>query len=188
MLLLTAGAIVCMAFMHNLLRRHSACNVLLNRPHGAGPPPAKASERQATPNLDVASVAGPDTPDLAQHEDLPSLAQLAAHADGHDVYDFGEHDPALSRAVESSLWEVESLRNHYYHQVASYTAIFDKDLTDKKRSAEVDMSGLLAASYSGLAKAELDRRLKAVPVAMYAEAPQTLFHEVAQTFPGWSIA
>lgn len=177
-----------MAFMHNLLRRHSACNVLLNRPHGAAPSLTKASERQATPNLDVASVAGPDTPDLAQHEDLLSLAQLAAHTDGHDVYNLREHDPALSRAVESSLWEVEALRSHYYHQVATYTAIFNKDLTDKKRSAEVDTSGLLSASYSGLAKAELDRRLKAVPVAIYAEAPQTLFHDAAQIFPGWNIA
>lgn len=36
---------------------------------------------------------------------------------GVDVYDPSEPDPAKSRAVESSLWELEALRNHYSPQV-----------------------------------------------------------------------
>jgi hypothetical protein len=36
---------------------------------------------------------------------------------GVDVYDPFETDPAKSRAVESSLWEMEALRNHASPQV-----------------------------------------------------------------------
>ncbi len=36
---------------------------------------------------------------------------------GQDVFDKHEADPAKCRAIESSLWELESLRHHYYHAV-----------------------------------------------------------------------
>ena len=37
---------------------------------------------------------------------------------GEDVFDESELDPAKCRAIESSLWELESLRHHYYHVVS----------------------------------------------------------------------
>jgi hypothetical protein len=37
---------------------------------------------------------------------------------GQDVFDEHEADPAKCRAIESSLWELESLRHHYYHAVS----------------------------------------------------------------------
>lgn len=37
---------------------------------------------------------------------------------GQDVFDEDEADPAKCRAIESSLWELESLRHHYYHAVS----------------------------------------------------------------------
>ncbi len=40
-----------------------------------------------------------------------------ADAVGQDVFDERETDPAKCRAIESSLWELESLRQHYYHTV-----------------------------------------------------------------------
>lgn len=33
-----------------------------------------------------------------------------------DVFDDTVHDPAESRAIESSLWEVEALRRHYKYE------------------------------------------------------------------------
>ena len=68
---------LCLAFIHNILRRHRACNILLNRD-------SKESE--------------------------------AGTALGSDPYLDNEADPANSRAIESSLWEVKSLCNHYYVQ------------------------------------------------------------------------
>ena len=37
---------------------------------------------------------------------------------GQDVFDEDEADPAKCRAIESSLWELESLKHHYYHAVS----------------------------------------------------------------------
>ena len=69
--------------MHNLLRRHPACLVLIDRQAPSGPA-ADATE--------------------------PSTL-------GKDVFLMEDPDPASSRAIESSLWEVKTLGNHYYYQV-----------------------------------------------------------------------
>lgn len=76
------GAMIAIAFIHNLLRRHPALTLMLHNP---------------SPN----SSAGDS-----------SESRL-----GVDLYDEMESDPAKCRAVESSLWEVEALRNHYCPQV-----------------------------------------------------------------------
>lgn len=36
-----------------------------------------------------------------------------------DLYNPAIDDPGRSRAIESSLWEMESLRNHYCPQVCT---------------------------------------------------------------------
>ena len=46
-------------------------------------------------------------------------AQALQDVSGVDPYNPGEDDPGRSRAIESSLWEVESLRNHYCPQVCT---------------------------------------------------------------------
>jgi len=74
------GALICLAFVHNILRRHQACLVLLDRPTPEG-------------------------------DDAPQS--------GSDPYLDSQEDPAKSRAIESSLWEVQSLCRHYYTQVCS---------------------------------------------------------------------
>ena len=57
---------------------------------------------------------------------------------GEDPYDPGEPDPARSRALESSLWELEALRCHAVPAVASLAAaVMDKDLGDRKKTTEV---------------------------------------------------
>lgn len=171
-----AGAMTAIAFIHNLIRRHPACTVLLDNPAGG-------------------SKAGP----------------------GVDVYDETQEDPAKSRAVESSLWELSCLRNHYcpqvgtsplhersnltrlphqrletpvplskggaalrawYNapasaahrpipiahappmQVAALCAVLDKDLSDRRSTTEVDVDPLLSASYTSLFTQEAERRLK----------------------------
>ena len=82
---LLAGAMLCLAFVHNILRRHRACNALLNREN-------KGSD--------------------------------AEQAVGNDPYLESEADPAHSRAIESSLWEVKSLCNHYYVQAGLLSSPF----------------------------------------------------------------
>jgi U3 small nucleolar RNA-associated protein 19 len=78
-------------FVHNIIRRHPACMVMLHKPTAA------------------MAVAGSNG--------TAAAAAAGAAGAGVDVYDAAEPDPAKSRAVESSLWEVEALRNHASPQV-----------------------------------------------------------------------
>ena len=71
-------------------------------------------------------------------------------------------------------------------QVANYVSILDKDLGDRKRTAEVDVGALLRSSYSEYLMLETEKRLKSVPVAFYSAPPSQLFHDATKVdFPGW---
>ena len=186
----SAGAIIAIAFIHNLLRRHPSCSVLVHRPaakrqahastmpaaqnnmqpvsdrsgqatqnghatanaqNGVQPnPPGKPSagsspasnphaQQNGVPAYAVATSSDSDSDDdndtsssEAAAEQAAATTVPAAKADssnqpatngfvegsvGEDVYDDAELDPAKSRAIESSLWEIDSLRQHYYHTV-----------------------------------------------------------------------
>lgn len=147
-----AGALVAIAFVHNLVRRHPACAVLLNR------------------------------------EKLPASAQGAKG----DPFDAEELDPAKCRALESSLWEMATLQNHYCPQVARFVSVLEKDLSKRDKTAELPVSDLASGSYASLVEEEVERRLKSVPLAFYsdAERPQTLFGapDDAERFGGWSLS
>lgn len=103
-----AGALIAIAFVHNLLRRHPACGVLLHRL----PRPAPAA---ASPNPKaINSTSAHHDTDGWSSEGAKAAAEEAA---GVDLYSDTAADPAHSRAIESSLWELDSLRNHYCPQV-----------------------------------------------------------------------
>ena len=71
-------------------------------------------------------------------------------------------------------------------QVATHVSILEKDLGDRKRTAEVDVGALLRSSYSEYFAMETQKRLKSVPVAFFPTAPTQLFPTAAQVeFPGW---
>ncbi|KAK9849111.1 hypothetical protein WJX84_005254 [Apatococcus fuscideae] len=116
-----AGAITCTGFIHNLLRRHPACQF------------------------------------------------------GRDPYDEGEPDPAKSQALASSLWEAESLRDHYCPQVAASVSLLDRDFSDPKKTAEVNVQQYAAGSFAAIIKQELDIRLKKAPIAFHSQPLTSLF-------------
>ena len=74
-------------------------------------------------------------------------------------------------------------------QVAAFAAVLDKDLADRKKTAEVDLVPLLAGSYTSLATTELSRRLKNVPVAFRAGKVTQLMEaeDCGPDFFGWSL-
>ena len=73
-------------------------------------------------------------------------------------------------------------------QVSTYCAILEKDLTNRRKTSEVEISELLGASYSSLFTREVERRLKQVPAAFYAQPPTALFDaSSAEDFAGWAI-
>ena len=71
-------------------------------------------------------------------------------------------------------------------QVANYVSILDKDLGDRKKTAEVDVGALLRSSYSECFAVETEKRLKSVPVAFFPTPPTQLFPTTASLdFSGW---
>ena len=72
-------------------------------------------------------------------------------------------------------------------QVAALVGVLDKDLSDRKRTAEIDLAPLLVGSYAGLAGAELARKAKRVSTAFYAEPPRRLLANCAADFAGWAV-
>lgn len=124
-----AGAMLCIAFVHNLLRRHPACNVLLHRPSPKPPAAAAAAPQAGKP------AAGAEPQKSSADEDAGEGAHAAAAsqeqnggpevaatpaAAGLDPYLPEEEDPAESRAIDSSLWEMDSLRTHYCPQASFF--------------------------------------------------------------------
>lgn len=132
---------IAIAFVHNLLRRHPSCNVLLHKPYvaasvGAGAVTTTPQPTSATA-IGSASAAGntEKRPEEAEHTERPDASkgqedgssqqegnvQVAGQAGGlpigQDPYNVIEEDPAASRAIESSLWELDSLRDSYCPQV-----------------------------------------------------------------------
>lgn len=75
-------------------------------------------------------------------------------------------------------------------QVAAFAAaLLDKDLSDRRKTAEVDIAPLRAGSYASMASTELGRRLKRVPTAFYGRKLERLFEPdgCAADFAGWSL-
>ena len=131
-----AGALTCVGFIHNLLRRHKSCVVLVHRPSREGEP-------------------------AVMMKDDPFLVD--------------ERDPAKTNALKSSLWEMETMRSHYFPQIPKMVSLLERDLTDRVKTKELEMVDLVAASYGSLMAEELDVRLKKVPLATRAQPFTSIF-------------
>ena len=89
-----------------------------------------------------------------------------------------EPDPSKTRALESSLWELDTLRRHYSPAVSRFVTVLDRDLSNRMVTADVDIAALANASYASLFAEETERRLKAVPLAFYPEqTPRALWED-----------
>jgi len=164
-----AGAMIAIVFIHNLLRRHPACVQLVHR----APPGNLAAVSTKIPKI---------------VEDTSKMKGKGPVWHGEDVFDASEPDPAKTRALESSLWELTALKNHADPSVSSYCSVLEKDLSDRKRTAEIDVGDVLTASYTSMFTREVERRLKSVPAAFYAveEMPKKVMDEqFSDDFQGW---
>lgn len=87
-----------------------------------------------------------------------------------DPFDMEEEDPMQTGAIESSLWEIETLQSHYHPNVATLAKIISEQFT--KRS--YNLEDFLDQSYTVILNAELGRELKKTPVVEY-EIPKRIF-------------
>ncbi|KFP26004.1 Nucleolar complex protein 4, partial [Colius striatus] len=77
-----------------------------------------------------------------------------------DPYIMEEEEPSASRALESSLWEIQTLQNHYHPDVAKAAAVLNQSLSEM----EDDISGLLELSAYELFDKEVKKKATAVPL------------------------
>lgn len=89
---------------------------------------------------------------------------------GADPYLAGEIDPQRTNAIDSSLWELETLQSHYHPTVASITKIISEQFTKR----EYNIEDFLDHGYATLMDAELKRDAKKAPVVEY-KIPKSIF-------------
>ncbi|CAI6286308.1 unnamed protein product [Periconia digitata] len=87
-----------------------------------------------------------------------------------DPFDMDEKDPLLTNAIESSVWELETLQHHYHPNVATLAKIIAEQFTKRSYSLE----DFLDHSYTALLDIELDRDLKKDPEVEF-EIPKRIF-------------
>eukprot|EP00124_Ichthyophonus_hoferi_P002678 Ihof_evm3s193 gene=Ihof_evmTU3s193 len=76
---------------------------------------------------------------------------------GTDPFIMTEADPAKCRALESSLWELEALREHYLPQLNTFGNIFSETFKDK----ELNVDEFLDQDYSSMLTQVMAKRVKA---------------------------
>ncbi|KAF2707558.1 nucleolar complex protein 4 [Pleomassaria siparia CBS 279.74] len=108
---------------------------------------------------------------MMHRETRDPIAKKELEEDGmDDPFDMEEEDPMLTDAIESSLWEIETLQSHYHPNVATLARIISQQFT--KRS--YNLEDFLDHSYNALLDVELVRDLKKDPVVEY-EIPKQIF-------------
>ncbi|KAF4213021.1 hypothetical protein CNMCM8980_000153 [Aspergillus fumigatiaffinis] len=90
-----------------------------------------------------------------------------------DPFDVNEGDPTRTKAIESSLWEIETLQSHYHPNVAAIARIISEQFTKQAYNLE----DFLDHTYQGMLQAELgteDKPFKRIPVVEY-HIPKRIF-------------
>lgn len=102
---------------------------------------------------------------LKRHPICMAMIHREDAKQGMDPYDELEKDPLLTNALDSSLWELDTLRSHYHPNVAALAKIFSQPF----RKPQYALEDFLDHSYRTLAASEKNRKLKAPPALEYEE-------------------
>lgn len=90
-----------------------------------------------------------------------------------DIFDMSELDPLHTNAIESSLWEIETLQSHYHPNVAAIARIISEQFTKQAYNLE----DFLDHTYQGMLSGELgtgEKPLRKPPVVEY-QIPKRIF-------------
>ncbi|KAI8533278.1 hypothetical protein RHMOL_Rhmol11G0285300 [Rhododendron molle] len=157
-----SGALVIIALIHNLLRRHPSINCLVHREDGDG---ITRDDSKAVKDGEL--------------ED----SGTSSREPGIDHFNNEETDPVKTNAMRSSLWEIDTLRHHYCSPVSRFVSSLENDLTVRRKTTELAVKDFSSGSYATIFREEIRRRVKQVPLAFYKATPTSLFSE--SDFPGW---
>ncbi|QDZ21098.1 nucleolar complex protein 4 [Chloropicon primus] len=113
---------------------------------------------------------------VRRHPSCVILLEGKDASDPHpDPYDAAEQDPAKACALESSLWELETLKSHYHHEVQRFVLVFKRDFTKRNKFTEIDIEKFVARSYDETFSRENTKRLKLCGVRLPGKEGQKLF-------------
>jgi U3 small nucleolar RNA-associated protein 19 len=76
-----------------------------------------------------------------------------------DPFDPTQPDPMLTNAIDSSVWELHSLQDHWHPNVATLAKILGEQFTKR----EYQLEDFLDHTYESLLSAELGKEMKKVP-------------------------
>ncbi|KAF2404011.1 CBF-domain-containing protein [Trichodelitschia bisporula] len=91
----------------------------------------------------------------------------------HDPFDMSEEDPLATGAIDSSAWELETLRAHYHPNVAALAGIVGQQFT----KAGYSLEDFYEHSYHGLLDAELRKKDIKTPVVEWTIPPRIFTSE-----------
>lgn len=105
-----------------------------------------------------------------------------------DPFDNTEKNPLKTKAINSSLWELETLMSHYHPNIATLAKIFGEPF----RKPSYNMEDFLDWSYNSLLQSEYERRFKDKNSALEFEEFDSVFvNDKLENKPvlmdGWSF-
>ena len=92
-----------------------------------------------------------------------------------DVFSMSESDSQQTRAIDSSLWEIETLQSHAHPNVASVARIISEQFTKQRYNLE----DFLDHSYASMLESELRKDVKKPPVVEWV-IPKRVFGKAAK--------
>lgn len=185
------GALAILPLVYNMLQMHPATLVLIHRESGpaesplanvldtsmlkgvvsvGGAPAAAATAASGTATassstkelLSASRGAAKTLSSVLESKKALKLQTAVAALAKADVFDAKTDDPAAARALDSSLWELTALLNHYTPSVARLARVFSGDL----RKRAYDLKEMAAWSYPALMEAESNRKASSFPLAV----------------------
>ncbi|KAF2417424.1 CBF-domain-containing protein [Tothia fuscella] len=97
--------------------------------------------------------------------------KFSSHSQGFaDPFIMTEKDPLNTNAIDSSIWEIHTLQDHYHPNVASLARIIGEPFTKERYNLE----DFLDHSYASLIGAEVGKEMKRTPEVEY-QIPKYVF-------------
>ncbi|CCH60239.1 hypothetical protein TBLA_0C04420 [Henningerozyma blattae CBS 6284] len=127
-----SSIIIIIPFIYNLLKKHPTCMILIHNPMFISSP----------------------FDDMEKVQNLKNLKNSYV-----DPFDTNESNPELTNAIDSSLWEIHSLINHYHPNISSLAKIFSQPF----RKLNYNLEDFLDWNYKQLLDSESNRTLKVLP-------------------------
>lgn len=141
--------------VYNLILRHKECLQLIHRTGSSTAAEQALKRREALSSGNAVDAAA---------KQLSGESIQIALKDGHDPFLSDEQDPIKCNALQSSLWELYTMKHHYNAEVALKASMFE----EKLRHQFLDLDDAMDISYKNIFDKQLKRKEKGkVPLAFH---------------------